>query len=220
MDREALSIRVSAHRSEFFYKGSHLSAAFVILWQTATMTNDSTNSYSNPPDNQPGSSPISQQPALSPDTPRTTDPETGVLSDQLNLLHQIEMEGYELAVKKARNALFWTAGLIFLSYLFAIARSPDPMNPIVIGFAVFVAGIFIALALWTKSKPYVALITGIITFAAYILLEMAANAMLEGATGAAKSLFGGIIFKVIIFVNLVRPLKDAKLLQEARKIKY
>jgi hypothetical protein len=29
-------------------------------------------------------------------------------------INQIHLEGYELGVKKARNALFWAAGLILL----------------------------------------------------------------------------------------------------------
>jgi len=78
----------------------------------------------------------------------------------------------------------------------------------------------VGLALWTKKKPYTALIAGIIAFIAYILLAVVANGYVEGTTGVFKALVSGIIVKVIIFVQLFRPLKDAKELQAAKAQKY
>ncbi len=40
--------------------------------------------------------------------------EENPIADYANELKQLEMQGYETAVRKARNALFWTAGLVFL----------------------------------------------------------------------------------------------------------
>ena len=143
-----------------------------------------------------------------------------VIADQMNQLRQIELEGYELAVKKARNALFWTAGLILFWEMVSMYRTLDDFDPAIITFAVVVAGIFVGLALWTKKKPYTALVSGIIAFVAYILLAVVANGMVEGSTGVVKALLSGILVKVIIFVNLIRPLKDAKALQEGMKTRF
>ncbi|RYY62916.1 MAG: hypothetical protein EOO05_01010 [Chitinophagaceae bacterium] len=151
-----------------------------------------------------------QQPQESPD----------VIADQMNQLRQIEMEGYELAVKKARNALFWTAGLILFWELVSMYRTLGEFDPAITIFAFFVAAIFVGLGLWTKKKPYTALITGIIAFVAYIGLTIVVNGMADGGTGVAKALFSGIIFKVVIFVNLIRPIKDAKALQEGMKSRF
>jgi hypothetical protein len=143
-----------------------------------------------------------------------------VIADQLNDLRQAELEGYELAVKKARNALFWTAGLILFWELVTMYRTLAEFDPGITAFAVIVAAIFAGLALWTKKKPYTALIAGIIAFVAYILLAVVANGYVDGTTGAFKALVSGIFIKVIIFVQLIRPLKEAKELQAARAQRF
>ena len=145
-----------------------------------------------------------------------------VIADYANELQQIEMEGYERAVRKARKALFWAGGLYFFWEMIGMIRSEGGFNLAWFIIAVVEAGIFIALAFWTKSKPYTAVLTGLIYFIGLIILSAFALAMQEGSIGVFKALFSGIILKVIIIVNLVLPIKDAKALQEAKKnrIKY
>lgn len=142
---------------------------------------------------------------------------TDVIADYSNELRQIELEGYELAVRKARNALFWAGGLIFVAEMFGMLRAGTGFEPIIFGIALVEAGVFIGLGFWTKSKPYTATITGLIAFIAFIILGVVINGMLDGSEGVFKGLVGGIIFKVIILVNLIRPLKDAKALQNAKE---
>ena len=93
-------------------------------------------------------------------------------------------------------------------------------QPLLLLIACIEAGIFIALAFWTKKKPYTAVITGLIAFIAIILLSVVINGMEDGSAGVLKALFSGIVVKVIILVNLILPIKDAKALQEAMKQQY
>ncbi|RYY55214.1 MAG: hypothetical protein EOO09_11345 [Chitinophagaceae bacterium] len=153
-------------------------------------------------------------------TENTQQESPDVIADSMNELRQIEIEGYEQAVKKARNALFWTAGLIVFWELFSMYRTYEVFDPAITIFAVAVGGLFVGLALWTKKKPYTALISGITAFIAYILLAVVANGMVDGMGGVAAALFSGILVKVLIFINLFRPLKDAKALQQAMKERY
>jgi hypothetical protein len=134
-------------------------------------------------------------------------------------INQIHLEGYELGVRKARNALFWAAGLILLGEVITYAMSGLEIEPIGITFIVVVVGTFIGLALWTKKKPYTAIVSGIIAFTLYILLVATLNGYAEGAIGVIKGLFGGFIVKILIFVALIRPLSDAKELQRAKEEK-
>lgn len=152
-------------------------------------------------------------------TPETNDsnPSKDVITDYASELQQIEMEGYERAVKKARNALFWAGGLYFVWEMIGMFRSEGSFNLIWFIIAVVEAGIFIGLAFWTKSKPHTAVITGLIYFIGLIILSAFAMAMQEGSLGIFKALFSGIIVKVIIIVNLILPLKDARALQEAKR---
>jgi hypothetical protein len=146
--------------------------------------------------------------------------EENVIADYANELKQIEIESYEQTVRKARNALFWAGGLIFLWEMIAMYRDDLGFHPVYLIVALFEAGIFIALAFWTKKKPYTAVVWGLIAFSAIILLSVIVNGMAEGGVGIVKALFSGIIVKVIILVNLIRPLKDAKALQEAKNQQF
>ena len=146
--------------------------------------------------------------------------EENVIAEYANELKQIEIEGYELAVRKARNALFWAGGLIFLGEMISMFGQGLGFQPILFLIAIAEAGIFIGLAFWTKKKPYTAVLTGLIAFIAIILLSVIVNGMVDGSAGVLKALFGGIIVKVIILVNLILPLKDAKALQEAKKQEF
>lgn len=149
-----------------------------------------------------------------------TPPPPDVISDHFDELKQIELEGYELAVKKARNALFWTAGLIFVWELIGMYREFKTLEPLSFAIALGLAGIFVALAFWTKKKPYTALIAGISAFILYILLAVVINGNAYGAEGAFKALISGFIVKIIIFVYLFRPLSDAKELQKRKEQQF
>jgi hypothetical protein len=148
------------------------------------------------------------------------DQQENIISEYANELKQMEMEGYEMAVRKARNALFWAGGLIFLGEMISMFGQGLGFQPVLFVVALVEAGIFIALAFWTKKKPYTAVVTGLIAFIGIILLSVIGNGMVEGSAGVLKALFGGIIVKVIILVNLILPLKDAKALQEAMKQQF
>jgi len=134
-------------------------------------------------------------------------------------IQQIELEGYELGVKKARNALFWAAGLILLGEVIGYARSGAEIEPIGIAIIAVIVGVFIALAIWTKKKPYTAIVLGIIAFCAYIIFVVAINGYVGGAEAAGKALISGFLVKILIFVALIRPLNDARELQKVKEEK-
>jgi hypothetical protein len=152
-------------------------------------------------------------------TPGTNEPnqQKDVIADYADELQQIEIEGYERAVKKARNALFWAGGLYFFWEMIGMFTAGGGFNLIWLVVALVEAGIFIGLAFWTKTKPYTAVLTGLFVFLGLIALSAVSYAMQEGSLGIFKALFSGIIVKVIIIINLILPLKDAKALQEAKK---
>ncbi|HEX5151284.1 MAG TPA: hypothetical protein VFW07_07535 [Parafilimonas sp.] len=64
--------------------------------------------------------------------------------------------------------------------------------------------IFFLLGLWTKGKPYDAIITGIVLYSILIV----GNAMFEPAT-----ILQGFIFKIVIFALLITALSNAKQVQ-------
>ena len=145
------------------------------------------------------------------------DDEKDSIAEYHNNIRGIELEGYKLRVNKARNALFWTAGLVFageIISMFTVAGG-GAFNIYVLIVALFEACIFIALALWTKKKPYTAIITGLIAFIGILLLSAAISTYNDGGEGFLKVMFSGILVKILILTNLIRSIKDAKALQTA-----
>lgn len=148
-------------------------------------------------------------------TNENPDQQKDVIADYANEIQQIHLEGNERSVRRARNALFWAGGLIFFWEMVAMFRATG-FDPLIFTIALIEGGIFIGLAFWTRKKPYTAILTGLIVFIAFIALSILIYGMAEGGVGILKALFSGIVVKVIILVNLILPIKDAKELQESR----
>jgi len=135
--------------------------------------------------------------------------EKSEIADYYDGLKQLEMHGYETGVKKARTALFVTAVLIFAGELISVAMTGLPLTGLVIGIALIEAGIFVGLAFWTKTKPHMAIIAGLIVFVGLWLLAIA----LSGFQAA----YSGIIVRIIIIGYLISALKPAKAWEDAKK---
>lgn len=138
-------------------------------------------------------------------TPQSENP----IADYYEGARQLEIQGYETGIKKARTALFVTAALILAGELITASMQNIPLTPLLIGIAVFEAAIFVGLAFWTKTKPYTAIILGLIIFIGFWVLAI----LTSGFRGA----IGGIIVRVIIISYLVSSLKHAKAWEEAKK---
>lgn len=121
------------------------------------------------------------------------------------------MQGYETGIKKARNALFVTAALVLVGEIIAAASAGVELSPLLVGIIVIEAGVFIGLAFWTKSKPYTAIITGLILF----ILMWVAAIVLNDAGG--QSIYRGIIVKGLIIYFLASAVKPVKTWEEAKK---
>lgn len=136
---------------------------------------------------------------LSPETPKENE-----IADYYEGVKKLEMEGHETGIKKARNALFITAGLVLLGEVISMSMTDVEITPLVIGIIAVEVGVFVGLAFWTKTKPYAAIITGLILF---ILLWVAAAVVNDDG---GQSIYKGIIVKAIIIYTLVSALKPAK----------
>ena len=143
-------------------------------------------------------------------------PQQDQITDYHADIQQIQMEGYELVVKKARNALFFAGALVFIGEMVAMYTRLNRFDITIFGIAVFEAAIFVGLALWTKKKPYTAIICGLSAFILFIILSVVVNGLTDGGLGIVKAVFSGILWKILILVALIRPIKDAKELQNLK----
>lgn len=119
---------------------------------------------------------------------------------------------YDKHIRQARNAIFFTAGLILLSVVILMISLPKGYNDWwidLVFYGVFIGG-FIALGFWTKKKPYTAISCALILYGAFIGI----NAYFD-----IKTLYSGIILKIIIISLLVKGLSDAKSAQEVQQLR-
>ncbi len=119
---------------------------------------------------------------------------------------------YDKHIRQARNAIFATAGIILLGLIIYSVNVPSEYEYLWIDllfYGVFIGG-FIALGFWTKKKPYSAITYALILYGIFI----AVNAYFD-----VKTLYSGIIFKIIIISLLVKGLSDAKAAQELQQLK-
>lgn len=131
------------------------------------------------------------------------------IADYYEGMKELEKQGHEAGIKKARTALYVTAVLVFASELIGASLSNIEITPLIIGIALVEGGIFAALAYWTKKKPYSAILIGLILF----ILLWGVGVYFAGVENIAK----GIIVKIIIIVNLVQAIKPAKAWEDLQK---
>jgi len=131
------------------------------------------------------------------------------IADYYDGLKQLELQGYEAGVRKARNALFVTAVLTFIGELISIELTGLTFTPVLVGIALVEAAIFVGLALWTKKKPYTAIIIGLAVFIGLWILAIVGS----GFRGA----IGGIIVRIIIISYLISALKPARAWEGAKR---
>lgn len=123
---------------------------------------------------------------------------------------ELSSSGYDKHIRQARNAIFFAAGILVVNLIILLSTVPDYYDYLWIDLLIwglFIAG-FIFLALWTKKKPYYAIIGALILYGLFIAL----NAWIDPST-----IFKGIIFKIVIIVFLVKGINDAKDAQQMKE---
>jgi hypothetical protein len=115
---------------------------------------------------------------------------------------------YDKHIRQARNTIFVVAAIQFVFGIVSSLRISDEYTKWVsIGFAFFVAFTFLLLALWTKKKPYLAILIALLFYCSLLLIDFVLN---------PRSILSGIIVKVIVIIYLAKGLRDAR---EAQHIK-
>jgi len=114
-------------------------------------------------------------------------------------------KGYDKHVKNARNVIFVVAAtqLVFGAFIvLSGSKSTDILTlTIKLGVIVLISVIFFSFGLWTKKKPYTAILSALIFYATLLLIDGIYEPM---------SLFKGIIIKIFIIIYLLRGLGDAR----------
>jgi len=124
--------------------------------------------------------------------------------------NEFSTAGYDKHIRQARNAIFWVAGLLTLNVAILFTGADELYEYMWLDLLIYGAfiGGFIFLGLFTKKKPYTAIIIALILYTLFILL----NAAIDPTT-----IFKGILFKIVTYVFLIKGINDAREAQEMKK---
>jgi hypothetical protein len=128
--------------------------------------------------------------------PPTQKPEETIFPES-----EFSMEGYDKHIRNARIMLFVLAGLFLLSLAALLPFDDNPVKMVMAAVIVLFAAAYVALAFWTKKKPYTAILTALILFISLEVLSF----LLQPA-----SIFQGWILKIIVILLLILGLRNAK----------
>jgi hypothetical protein len=137
-------------------------------------------------------------------------PTEDVLTDHIREVRQIEREGYELGVKRGRNALFWIAGLMVVADML-IAYGKDELNLALVGLVAGIASIFTGLGFLTRKKPYIALLSGMVLYIGLWATDLVFS--LRAGSFNGTTAFSGLIVRIVFVIFLARALPDARKLE-------
>ena len=131
-------------------------------------------------------------------------------TDTIFTEEEFSMRGYDKHIRQARNAIFIAAGVLLLNVIILAATVPYSYEYLWLDFVIwgaFIAG-FIVLGIWTKKKPYYAIVGGLILMGVFIVV----NALIE-----PLSMLSGIIFKIAVVLFLTKGLGDANEAQQMKE---
>ncbi len=142
-------------------------------------------------------------------------PQRGSDQERRNFRYELNRKNILLsdqkkAIKKAINILFALAGLNFAFgvVLYLVIN----LNIIEFIASTFLALIYLALALWSKKKPFAGILTGFCVYILTIALQFIADPM---------TIFHGLLWKILFisaFIYGYKAVKDSEKLEKELKI--
>jgi len=110
------------------------------------------------------------------------------------------MNGYDKHIRNARIMLFILAALTLVP-LAQLMPFNDSRSWIAAGIVLVFAAIFVFLALWTRKRPYTAIMTALIFFVAMLVL----SAFMDPA-----AILQAWVLKIVVIVLLILGLRNGK----------
>lgn len=138
------------------------------------------------------------QPQQNPETPQ----EESVFNEA-----DFSMKGYDKHIRTARIILFIIAGLQLIA-IFLLPDMPEEARMISIGVYVFFAAVFAGLAIWSKYKPFAALLTALIVYLAIYVVSGIID---------PSYFIKGILIKIVIVIMLILGVRNAKEGEDLKK---
>jgi hypothetical protein len=121
----------------------------------------------------------------------------------------LDTSAYDKKVRSARTAIFVVAGIQLAFGIYVAFTGNEELRNIQIGIAVVISAMFFGLGLWSKSKPFTAIITALSLYVGLLVLD---------AIYEPSSLVKGVILKILIIGYLAKGIGAAKSAQDIKNI--
>ena len=108
----------------------------------------------------------------------------------------------EEKIKSARNTLYVMAGIIVVFGLFLFYKNADISGLII---NIIVGVIYILLGVWSKQRPLIALLLGLLLYVTIVVVT---------AIAEPHTLLSGVIWKVLIIAYLAKGIYSASLINK------
>jgi hypothetical protein len=121
----------------------------------------------------------------------------------------IDLVAFDKRLKNAANSLYYLAGAFVVFgfiYFFLKMNDPDVLAYVLPNF--ILAIVFLVLGAYSMKKPLACIVSGLSLYVIVLILNAAAN---------PASIFGGIIWKVIIIGYLIKGIKSAIEIEKIKK---
>lgn len=125
------------------------------------------------------------------------------LDNPVDIFEEIDFDirEHDKQIRQARNTIFIVAAIQFLFGIVSGYQIGSETGWLVFAVTGFIAIIFLALGIWTKKKPYTAILIALILYSSLLAIDL----IIQPST-----VLKGIIIKLFIIGYLIRGLGKAK----------
>jgi hypothetical protein len=113
----------------------------------------------------------------------------------------IQSQNHQKHIRQARMTIFIVAGIQIFFGMVSGFQFGGNTGWFVFGITAFIALIFIALGIWTRKKPFTAILIALILYSGLLITDL----LIQPAI-----ILKGILVKILIIVFLLRGLKKAR----------
>lgn len=124
------------------------------------------------------------------------------------IVKEIDLSELNKKVEKACNSLYWIAGLTAVTALILVFVADEESRPALLVTNIVLVGAFLAFAVWSKTKPATALISGLSLYVIVQLLNAIVNPI---------NILSGIVIKIIIIAYLINGIKSVLEVEKIKK---
>lgn len=130
--------------------------------------------------------------------------------NSIEILSEMEDQRRQASHKQVTKYLFQIVSLFVIREFIFILKTGGIANKNSFIYVSVLSGIFVALALWSKVKPYLAALSGLCIFIGFVILSISSWVLGYGAEAIPKSFLLNLLFDFYIIILLSTAISKSK----------